>query len=79
MFMPIICSIHDPSRHFDIPGHGVYAFDFDRERKLSGWHRWTQNGPNTFSHDSGTIQATFTITPATTSNRTAKPKRAKRQ
>src|SRR5690349_11141333 len=49
IFIPVLCSIHDPSSHFHIPDHGVYAFDFNRERRLSSWHRWTQNSPNSFS------------------------------
>src|SRR5213593_2095124 len=45
MLLPVIVSLSDPNEHLHIPPHGVYAFYFDRERRLVTWERWAK-GPD---------------------------------
>jgi hypothetical protein len=57
--MPILGSIHDPSRHFDTMGHGIYAFHFDRDRRLTGWEPWVDG-----TYSTGTITPSFLLVPS---------------
>ncbi len=66
-FLPVIISIHDTSRHFHIPGHGVYAFYFDRDRHLTAWKAWEQDAATSFRHSGGVGSATLTISEDSTS------------
>ena len=70
MFMPVICSIHDPVRHYDtMSSHGIYAFHFDQERKLTRWHPWGPEG----TYSSGAITPNFLLVPSPAKDATLPP------
>ena len=61
-FLPVIVSLSNPNKHLHILPHGVYAFYFDRERRLVTWKPWADAGTNSFGYTNGGLRATLSTT-----------------